>query len=221
MPAKKQKFYACFIPETGKKLVTSIWPECEDLVKGVRGARYKSFDSRSEAEAWLKAGASYGPSKPGKKNPAKTASAIREAKAKLEKGIYFDAGTGRGDGVEISVTDERGRNLLDKILLPEQLNKYGKHLLDSRESTNNFGELLACRYALLIAIDSDIQKVFGDSKLVVDYWSKGFIKSKELPKETVKLALEVMRIREEFELAGGVLGRVSGDINPADLGFHR
>ena len=34
----------------------------------------------------------------------------------LEPGIYFDAGTGRGAGVEISVTDEQGKNLLHKAL---------------------------------------------------------------------------------------------------------
>lgn len=209
---KRKKYYACFVPATRKKLVTDSWPECEALVKGVRGARYKSFDSKEEASAWLKAGADYGPSKIRVKN---------KKQKKLESGIYFDAGTGRGDGVEISVTDEKGKNLLDKILLPEQLNKYGKHLLESEESTNNFGELLACRYALLIAIDSDIKKVFGDSKLVIDYWSKGFIKKKELPPETVRLAEEVMRIRDEFESRGGILGRVSGDTNPADLGFHK
>ncbi len=212
MAAKKKKYYACFIPDTGKRLVTPVWAECESLVKGVRGARYKSFETEGEAEAWLRMGADYGPSK---------AKVKKEKQKKLEPGIYFDAGTGRGDGVEISVTDEKGKNLLDKILLPEQLNKYGKHLLESEESTNNFGELLACRYALLIAIDSDIKNVFGDSKLVIDYWSKGFIKAKEMPKETVKLAMEVMKIREEFELNGGVLGRVSGDVNPADLGFHK
>ncbi len=210
--AKKQKYYACYIPETQKKLVTDIWAECESLVKGVRGARYKSFDSKEEAERWLRAGASYGPPK---------ARVKKEKQKALEPGIYFDAGTGRGDGVEISVTDEKGKNLLDKILLPEELNKYGKHLLESEEATNNFGELLACRYALMIAIDSDIKKVFGDSKLVIDYWSKGFIKKKDVAPETVKLAEEVMKIRNEFELAGGSLGRVSGDINPADLGFHR
>src|SRR3989344_269004 len=172
--ATKKKYYACYIPDTGKRLVTDVWLECEKLVKGVRGARYKSFESEAAAEQWLKAGASYGPSKERKKP-------LRQAQGKLEPGIYFDAGTGRGDGVEISVTDEKGKNLLDKILLPEELNKYGKHLLESEEATNNFGELLACRYAMLIAMDEDIKKVFGDSKLVIDYWSMGFIKTKELP----------------------------------------
>lgn len=45
------KFYAVETPSS-KKIVTS-WPECEELVHGVAGCRYKSFATRGEAEAWL------------------------------------------------------------------------------------------------------------------------------------------------------------------------
>ncbi len=49
--------------------------------------RYKSFKSQSEAQNWLDNGAKYED-----KN---------EIKANLPDGIYFDAGTGRGIGVEV------------------------------------------------------------------------------------------------------------------------
>lgn len=209
--AKKIKYYACFIPETGEKLVTDNWGECEKLVSGEKDARYKSFDSKIEAEEWLAAGASYGPSRAARK---------KEAQKALEKGIYFDAGTGRREGVEISVTDEKSKNLLHKVLSKAELTKFGKHLV-GKEATNNYGELLACRYAIQIAIDEGIKKVFGDSKLVIDYWSKWVIKKKEIAPETVALALEVSKLREEFEKQGGKVIRVPGDLNPADLGFHR
>lgn len=202
-----KKYYACFVPETGKKLVTGNWKECEELVSGERGARYKSFNTKKEAEEWLAAGAEYGPTK-------------IERKKKLEPGIYFDAGTGRGKGVEISVTDEKGKNLLHKVLSKEELNKHGKHLLEDPETTNNYGELLACRYALQIAIEEGVKKVFGDSKLVIEYWSKWAIKKKETAPETARLAEEVSKLRAEFEKMGGKVIRVSGDLNPADLGFH-
>ncbi len=205
---KSVKYYACFVPRTGRQLITKIWADCASLIKGQSGARYKSFKTKNEAEAWLAAGAVYGPSR-------------AERKEKLAKGIYFDAGTGRGEGVEISVTDERGKNLLHKAFSREELNKHGKRLLDDPEATNNYGELLACRYALQIAISNDIKQVFGDSKLVIDYWSRGYIKKKEVAMATVKLAEEVMKSRNAFELSGGALSRVSGDVNPADLGFHR
>src|ERR1039458_3062808 len=99
MPAKKKKYYAYFVPAFGpgtkpaniKHGVTDSWTVCERFVSGKTGARFKAFDSRNEAEAWLKNGARY---------EAKAA----KPRPKLERGIYFDAGTGRGEGVEISVT---------------------------------------------------------------------------------------------------------------------
>src|SRR5271154_780988 len=98
MPAKKKKYYAYFVPQTRKSGVTSDWKKCEAMVKGVTGARFKAFDNMQDAEYWISHGAVYEA-----KNPPK-----------LKKGIYFDAGTGRGAGVEISVTDEKGKNLLHK-----------------------------------------------------------------------------------------------------------
>jgi ribonuclease HI len=87
--------------------------------------------------------------------------------------------------------------------------------------TNNYGELLACKYALTIAMKKGVKKVFGDSKLVIDFWSLGFAKKSELSVETQALVEEVSGLRDAFEDNGGELKRVSGDENPADLGFHR
>jgi ribonuclease HI len=136
-------------------------------------------------------------------------------------GIYFDAGTGRGDGVEVSVTDEKGKNLLHKAVSKFELNQFGKHLIKSDTATNNYGELLALRYALEIAKKMKVKHIFGDSRLVIDYWSKWRIKAKELSEETVELAHEVAELREKFESGGGTIERIGGGHNPADLGFHR
>ena len=220
MPAKKKKFYAYFVPASGaasargakeirsvKEGVTDSWATCERFVSGRAGARFRAFDDRAAAAAWLAQGAVY---------EAKAA----RPRPRLEPGIYFDAGTGRGNGVEISVTDEKGKDLLHKVLALRPLNAFGKHLLDD-EATNNYGELLALRYALAIARTEKVNKVFGDSKLVIDFWSRWRIKRKDLPEATVTLADEVSRAREAFEAAGGMVARISGDFNPADLGFHR
>ena len=188
--------------------VTDSWAVCEKFVSGKTGARFKAFDNRSDAETWLKDGARY---------EARAA----KPRPKLDRGIYFDAGTGRGDGVEISVTDEKGKNLLHKALGVHELNKFGKHLVDNGAATNNYGELLALKYALEIARATRVKHVFGDSKLVIEFWSQWRIKRKDLPEETVSLADNVSRAREAFEKTGGVVERVSGDFNPADLGFHR
>jgi ribonuclease HI len=216
MPPKKKKFYAYFVPAfgpnaargAGKEGVTDSWTVCEKFVSGKTGARFKAFDNKSDAETWLKHGAVY---------EAKAA----KPRPKLSPGIYFDAGTGRGEGVEISVTDEKGTNLLHKALSAKELNKFGKHLLANDEATNNYGELLALKYALEIARATRATQVFGDSKLVIEFWSQWRIKRKDLPEETVALADEVSRLREAFEVAGGSVERIAGDFNPADLGFHK
>ena len=210
MAAKKIKFYAYFVPASTPKGravqgIANDWKKCEKMVSGKVGARFKGFDSRDEAAAWLERGARY-ESKP---------------VIKLQRGIYFDAGTGRGAGVEISVTDEHGKNLLHKAISKYELNQFGKHLIANDAATNNYGELLALRYAIEIAQKMKVKKIFGDSRLVIDYWSKWRIKRNELPEETVELANEVAAAREAFEAAGGMIERIGGGHNPADLGFHR
>src|SRR3989344_2463500 len=195
------KYYAYFFSENRNGICES-WKECEKIVSG-KQARFRSFKTREAAEQWLKTGAVY---------------EIR-VKKELEPGIYFDAGTGRGNGVEISVTNEKGGNLLHKVMPRKKVNRFGKHLLDS-DKTNNYGELLACKYALQFALKNQIKKIFGDSKLVIDYWSQGLVRKKFVSAETIKLVTAVAKLRKKFEVAGGVVGRISGDDNQADLGFH-
>ncbi|MBR0087755.1 MAG: RNase H1/viroplasmin domain-containing protein [Lachnospiraceae bacterium] len=62
-------------------------------------------------------------------------------------------------------------------------------------------------------------KIFGDSELILRWWSKGHVRLDD--EKTQQLAREVMLLRNEFEAAGGRIEKISGDINPADLGFHR
>jgi ribonuclease HI len=196
----KQKYYAYLVD--GESGVTDNWPECQEVVVGKNGAKYKSFESLEAAEAWIEMGADY---------------SVKQVA--LEDGIYFDSGTGAGLGVEINVTDRMGKKLLHKVLPKGKLNEKGHHLADEG-TTNNFGELLACKYALQLAIKDGVNKIFGDSKLVVEYWSKGHIKY-EVGEETVNLAQEVKILRKEFEKKGGRIKLISGGSNPADLGFHK
>ena len=196
----KRKYYAYLV--NGKKGIVDNWPECQEIVAGKPGAKFKGFESEETAEAWLDAGADYK-----LKNVA------------VEDGIYFDSGTGAGMGVEINVTDKMGKKLLHKVLEKDKINEKGHHFADEG-TTNNFGELLACKYALQIAIKEGVSRIFGDSKLVVEYWSKGHIKY-EVGEETVNLSNEVKILRKEFEAMGGRISLISGGANPADLGFHK
>ena len=195
----KQKFYAYSMSE--KNGVTDTWEECQKIVSG-KEAKYKSFESKEEAERWLLAGADY---------------AIKHIA--FEDGIYFDAGTGAGEGVQINVTDKNGESFLKEIFKKEELNSKGHYLIKGKV-TNNFGELLASKYALELALTKDVKKIFGDSKLILDYWSKGYIK-KEIEEETRNLAGEVKKLRYAFEKNGGEMLHISGGSNPADLGFHK
>lgn len=185
---KSKKYYVYVV--SGKSGITDSWPECQKIVSGVPGARFKGFAKKDEAEKWLDAGADYS-----KKH------------IDLEPGIYFDAGTGAGNGVEIRVCNEKEKDYLKELL--------------GREVTNNFGELMACKKALEFALENKVKKIFGDSKLVIEYWSNGFIKKDNLPQETIDLAEATKKLRYKFEKSGGVLALISGDNNPADLGFHK
>ena len=200
MAKKRNNFYAYFIPDKKSSGIVDKWTECEKLVKGVVGARFKGFSNKGNAEEWLSNGANYA------------------VKQKLPLGIYFDAGTGGGNGVEVSVTDERGNSLLHEVLPRNQINRFGKSWIFGNV-TNNYGELYACKIALQIALKRDIKKIFGDSKLILDYWSRGFIK-RDTRRESINLAKETAELRKQFEASGGELGYIDGGMNPADLGFH-
>ena len=197
----KKKYYAYQVDI--EKGITESWSECQRIVTGIPAAKYKSFESRGEAERWLEAGANY-----------------RIKHIAAEAGIYFDAGTGGGNGVEINVADPRGNGLLFKVLPEAKLSAKGHYKIPGTV-TNNYGELLACKYALTIALQDNTQKIFGDSKLIIDYWSNGFIKADNVSPDTVDLADEVKYLRRQFEGRGGKIVRISGGSNPADLGFHK
>ncbi|MDO8470680.1 MAG: ribonuclease H family protein [bacterium] len=195
------KFYGYFLPTSNQKGVTDTWAECEAKVKNVQGARFKGFSTREAAQQWIDEGSDY------------------SNKETFSPGVYFDAGTGRGNGVEVSVTDEKWQDLLSHVLPKSYINRYGKHSLPEG-FTNNYGELLGCYLALQIALKLGIKKVYGDSSLVIDYWSKGMIKKEDMPEDTIELSRETTTLRKKFESQGGRIEKVSGDANPADLGFH-
>ena len=199
------KYYAYLIENTGISGIVQSWALCQEKTKGGK-AKFKSFKSKKEAEEWLANGASY--------------TYKKDIQANLPEGIYFDAGTGRGIGVEVRVTDSKGTSILAEYLSKEKITEHGNYLCNDG-STNNFGELLGIYVALKIAIKNNTMRIFGDSKLVIEYWSKGFIKKDNVNEETYDLSQKVKKLRQEFERLGGKVEHVSGDFNPADLGFHR
>jgi ribonuclease HI len=197
----------------GEEGIVDSWSECEARVSGRKGVRYRGFATRQEARAWLDSGALY-------EDKGK-----RKAMERLdlpEDAIYFDAGTGRGDGTEANVTDRGGTPLAHLEAPANVLTKFGTILL-SPGRTNNYGELLGCLYALKIARRLGVRKVLGDSALVLDYWSKDHLSAEKrsTDPDLAKLAAMTARERRAFESEGGSMAHVPGGQNPADLGFHR
>lgn len=204
----KKKFYAYLILDTNEKGVTATWAECEKKVKG-KNARFKGFPSDDLAWEWISEGAEY---------------ISRELKRKVEEkmdynAIYFDAGTGRGMGVEVRITDADGNSLLSKIMDPKKINQYGNYLIGSNR-TNNFGELAGLYLALKYSKKFNLKKIYGDSQLVIDYWSQKRYNAHNLDSNTINLIETVAAMRHNFENEGGKISKIKGDYNPADLGFH-
>ncbi len=210
MTKAKNRFYAYWIDGRGE--IVSSWRECEAAVKGKK-ARYKGFVRREDALAWLNSGASY----------ERKANRKAEERAELPpNAVYFDAGTGGGNGVEVNVTDVKGDPLLHLLLSKNALTERGTHLLPPGK-TNNYGELFACSAAIRIASTRGASMVCGDSALIIDYWSVGKMRAvtRRGDPAAAKLVDRTTKERKLFEKNGGNLTRIPGGVNPADLGFHR
>ncbi|AWG43183.1 ribonuclease HI [Candidatus Borreliella tachyglossi] len=194
-----KKYYACILGNKNEKIIFTSWEDCKSKLIGQKN-KIKSFKTREEAENWL----------------------LRDSKTSVyPTGIYFDAGTGRGRGVEIRVVNEKGVSIINKIIDQSLINEHNNYYVQDFDGiSNNYGELLGLYIALKIALKEDIKNIFGDSKLVIDYWSKGFY-NKNLKKPTINLIKNVTLLRNSFEKQDGQILFIPGDNNIADLGFHK
>lgn len=205
----KKKYYAYLLVDNNISDIVESWESCQKIIKGKK-ARFKSFSSEKEAKIWLEQGGIYENKK----------EKLELLKKELEEAIYFDAGTGRGIGVEVRVTDKTGKSLLYLLENKIKINEFGNYLAP-KDSTNNYGELIGIFLALEIANILKINKIFGDSNLVLNYWSKGVFNKNNLNEKTINLIEKTTKKRENFEKNSGIIEYISGAINPADLGFHK
>jgi len=146
-------YYAYELFDENKKDIANDWNILKDELKG-KSHRVKKFKTKKAALAYLN----------------------EEEICELEAGIYFDAGTGRGEGFEFKVTNEKGESLLQEIVPKDLITEHQTHRIKEFSGlSNNFAELLACYTALKIALKQKEKKIFGDSQLVINYWSKNHI----------------------------------------------
>lgn len=229
-----KKYYAYLIVNGGVKGITDNWDKCKAITSGTQ-ARYKGFTSEQEAQDWLNAGANYNQNKPEKK----------ETNRQVLPGIYFDSGKRGKNGITfVRVSNEKAEDLMDtafsSVVDFELFNKALGNLSARRnlsslngnvganlgaENTNNVGELVGFIAASEIAIFKiknglDPMTIYGDSQLVLNYWSKGNFQD-TLPSKTKKTIALAIEARKKAESVGVRYAHVSGDVNPADLGFHK
>lgn len=138
-----------------------------------------------------------------------------------EDGVYFDAGTGGGKGVRCRVTDVRGF-MLDLETEVSLVYDEDNNIKLEENRTNNYGELFALYLALQYALANGKERIFGDSMLVIKYWSMGkYNKEKMTNTDTIDLIEKTSALRKRFAEKNGRVYWISGDRNPADLGYHK
>lgn len=149
--------------------------------------------------------------------------------------VYTDGGCNKQTGKEAwgSVVDGSGNDLLKqftelftdipskKVVLP-----VGERVVlisnfpDVVSQQNNGAELLALVCGIRIALRIGCKHIKCDSDLLIKWWSKTLKSNNKFCDEKVKYIKELISLRVEFEKRGGVLEKIKGSENKADLGYH-
>lgn len=195
-------FYAYYLVETKETGIVDSWDKCSSIVNN-KNAKFKKFKTEKLAQEWIDSGFK-----------------SDDNKNLIKNAIYFDAGTGRGIGVEVRVTDVNKNSILNKVMPNNLINEWGNYLVRS-DRTNNFGELTGAYLALKYALKYDVKDICGDSKLVIDYWLNLRYNPENINNDTIDLIHKTNKLYELFKSNGGRIHKIPGDINPADLGFHK
>ena len=189
-----KKYYA--IVSGRKPGVYDNWAAAQAQVTGYRGAKFKGFSSRKEAEVWLK-NPLY--SQAAKKTASKARPAIADTSPKAgEVTIYTDGGARYNPGP--------GGYGIVMIYKGERQERSGGYNL----TTNNRMELMACIVALreLEQRDKPVT-LYSDSSYVVNgivkgwaknWRKKGWIKSDKKPAVNPHLWAELLDLVEELDI---------------------
>lgn len=153
--------------------------------------------------------------------------------------LYVDGACNKITGKKswASITDKKGNCLMEYIdlsefetkdvILPNNQNRKIINISfnDVVKQNNNGAELISMVIALRMAKQNDnVLAICSDSELIVKWWSQGHINAATLSKMDPlkkKYINECKKLRESFELRGGKIIKISGDDNPADLGYHK
>ena len=180
--AKKQKYYVVW--EGAMPGIYTSWEKCQEQTKGFANAKFKSFESRTEAEAALKQNFWQSVQKGAPNAFGSTSSSNTTTKAKypsLQNCICVDAACSGNPGE----MEYRGVNPATK----EQV----FHVGPLTEGTNNIGEFLAIVHGLafLQKEGKPNDTIFTDSKTAI-----AWVRNKKL-KTTLE---QTPRNKKIFEL---------------------
>lgn len=153
--AGKSKFYVVWVGVVPG--IYTSWDECLQHVKGYKGARYKSFATRAEAEQAYASPADW--------QPCATARKAPQAPQALPSDIDYNA-----IAVDAACSGNPGPMEYQGVYLGnrQQLFHYGPV-----HGTNNIGEFLAIVHALaLISQKGWNMKIYSDSRNAIN-WVKG------------------------------------------------
>jgi ribonuclease HI len=169
--AKKVKYYVVW---QGKKTgVFDNWAECQLQIHGVEGAKYKSFESKAEAEKAFKGNPGDYIQKSAPKAKEKQAAKIQTAKNIIADSISVDAACSGNPGL----MEYQGVDTVTK----ERIFHQGPFPL----GTNNIGEFLAIVHALALFKKHGLTKkpIYSDSMTAI-----GWIKKKKAKTNLVQNA---------------------------------
>ena len=193
--AKKQKYYVVW--QGNQPGIYDTWSECEKQIKGVVGAKFKSYESRTLAEQAYRIG------------PELAASVI-EKQTKGESLLGIDS-----DGMTIVRDDVQGpKPILDAIAVdaacsgnPGVMEYQGVYIASRTQlfhfktpvGTNNIGEFLAIVHGLAYLKKNGLRQIiYSDSETAI-----GWVRAKQcrtklaLTPETAKL-YEIIRRAEAW-----------------------
>jgi len=217
--------------------IYTSWSECRAQVDAFPENCFKSFATKTEAEAYMKG------EQPREAEvidaPIQQSSTSSEPEPEPEaqpspnQTIYVDGGQNKLTQKVAwgHVVDENGRDLLCSHLdLLEDMTLQTAPISGGTlvivadfagvNQQNNGAELMAMVAGLRIALETGASQLCSDSDLLVTYWSRGHCNDLGDSRK-VALIKECASLRRKFEKAGGKIVKISGDRNPADLGFHK
>ena len=156
----KQKFYVVWEGVTPG--VYTSWTDCQLQIKGYEGAKYKSFDTREEAERALATSPYAYIGKNAKKKSEKVSSETLPA-CVIDNSLAVDA----------ACSGNPGPGGWGAVL------RYGAHERElsggEAQTTNNRMELTAVIEALRLLKEPCEVELYSDSKYVIDALSKGWV----------------------------------------------